>query len=114
MVTDSIQFQSLAVCKCKILGIDEQRRKKEELEAMLRQREESFIVALDVFIDAAPARTWHGKPIGLKTIQHYKHLLQTISKADFPRRFGDGYIEKHCRKWPLCEEKIWYMRSLPL
>lgn len=49
----------------------EQRRKKEELEAMLRQREESFIVALDVFIDAAPARTWHGKPIGLKTIQHY-------------------------------------------
>ena len=41
---------------------------------MLRQREESFIVALDVFIDAAPVRTWHGKPIGLKTIQHYKHL----------------------------------------
>ena len=62
----------------------EQRRKKEELEAMLRQREESFIVALDVFIDAAPARTWHGKPIGLKTIQHYKHLRRYI--RDFMKK----------------------------
>lgn len=56
----------------------EKRRKQEELEAMLRQREESFVVALDAFIDAAPGRTWHGKPIGLKTIQHYKHLRRYI------------------------------------
>lgn len=62
----------------------EKRRKQEELETMLRQREESFVVALDAFIDAAPGRTWHGKPIGLKTIQHYKHLRRYIK--DFMKK----------------------------
>lgn len=90
--------------KKKALKEAEAKRKKAEAEALMKQREESFTVNLDLFISMAHTRTFKGKPISEKSIQYYKHLRRYISEYmerrhisniqfdELNRRFYDDYI----------------------
>lgn len=82
----------------------ELKRKQQEAEATQRHREESFTLNLGIFIDNAHTRTFKGKPISEKTVQHYKHLRRYVNEymamkhidglqfGDLNRAFYDEYI----------------------
>ena len=88
----------------KALKEAEAKHKREQEDLLLKQREESFTINLDLFISNAHTRTFKGKPISEKSIQYYKHLRRYINEYmekkhifniqfdELNRRFYDDYI----------------------